>query len=472
MRQLREGGVHALEPLLLAGDRRGQCIVDRGDRVPQLGPVCPHPLQILRELRVHPATPHALPPPARSWSRPGRASSRACDHAAYADPVTSLRLLEVPPGIAVLDVLPALREALDGGAAVVPYAASAHPPAVPDEADLPPGLSLVVGTSGSTGAPKLAMLTREALAASATATHERLGGPGQWLLPMPAHHIAGLQVLVRSLIAGTEPVAVDVTEGFTPAAFARSAAALTGTRRYTSLVPTQLVRLLADPAGTQALRVFDAVLLGGAAAAPSLLARAAEAGVSVTTTYGMSETAGGCVYDGRPLACTTVRGDADGRLHLGGATLAEGYLGRPDLTAATFSTDADGRRWFATDDIGHQGEEGRWHVDGRIDDLVNTGGLKVAPRLVEEAITARLPEVAECAVVGVEDPEWGEAVAAALVLTDGARAVGVADVRAALRGALPSHALPRRVAVLDVLPLRGPGKPDRAALRAMLTHGS
>ena len=270
--------------------------------------------------------------------------------------------------------------------------------------------------------PKLAMLTREALAASATATHERLGGPGQWLLPMPAHHIAGLQVLVRSLVAGTEPVAMDLTEGFTPAAFARSAAALTGHRRYTSLVPTQLVRLLADPAGTEALRVFDAVLLGGAAAAPSLLARAAEAGVSVTTTYGMSETAGGCVYDGRPLACTTVRADADGRLHLGGATLAEGYLGRPDLTAAAFSTDADGRRWFATDDVGHQGEDGRWHVDGRIDDLVNTGGLKVAPRLVEEAITARLPEVAECAVVGVPDPEWGEAVAAALVLADGARA--------------------------------------------------
>jgi O-succinylbenzoic acid--CoA ligase len=387
--------------------------------------------------------------------------------------VTSLRPLEVPPGIAVLDVLPALREALDGGPALVPYAASAHPPAVPDEpADLPTGLGLVVGTSGSTGAPKLAMLTRAALTASATATHERLGGPGQWLLPMPAHHIAGLQVLVRSVVADTEPVAMDLTGGFTPAAFAIGAGHLTGPRRYTSLVPTQLVRLLSDPAGTAALRTFDAVLLGGAAAARALLARAAEAGVNVTTTYGMSETAGGCVYDGRPLACTIVRADADGRLHLGGATLAEGYLGRPDLTAAAFSTDVDGLRWFATDDVGHQGEDGRWHVDGRIDDLVNTGGLKVAPRLVEEAISARLPEVAECAVVGVRDPEWGEAVAAALVLADGARPLGVAEVRAALRDALPSHALPRRVAVLDALPLRGPGKPDRGALRAMLTRGS
>ena len=387
--------------------------------------------------------------------------------------MTSLRLLEVPSGTAVLDVLAALRDALEGGPALVPYAATARPPAVPDVAeDLPPGVSLVVGTSGSTGLPKLAMLTSEALVASATATHERLGGPGQWLLPMPAHHIAGLQVLVRSLVAGTEPVAMDLAGGFTPAAFARAAAALTGQRRYTSLVPTQLVRLLAEPTCTAALRRFDAVLLGGAAAAPALLARAAEAGVSVTTTYGMSETAGGCVYAGRPLACTTVRADDQGRLHLGGATLAEGYLGRPDLTAAAFSTDEDGRRWFATDDVGHQDEDGRWHVDGRLDDLVNTGGLKVAPRLVEEAITAHLPQVAECAVVGVPDTEWGEVVAAALVLADGAPPLEVADVRAALRDALPGHALPRRVAVLESLPLRGPGKPDRSALRDMLTRRS
>ena len=333
----------------------------------------------------------------------------------------------------------------------------------------------MVGTSGSTGSPKLAMLTRDALVASATATHERLGGPGQWLLPMPAHHIAGLQVLVRSLVAGTEPVPVDLSGGFTPAAFASAARRLEGGRRYTSIVPTQLVRLLADEAGIEALRRFEAVLLGGAASPPALLARAAAAGVRVTTTYGMSETAGGCVYDGRPLGCSRVRVDADGRLHLGGATLAEGYLGRPDLTEAAFTTDTDGTRWFATDDVGHRDEHGRWHVDGRLDDLVNTGGLKVAPRLVEEALTERLPAVAECAVVGVADPEWGEVVAAALVLVDGAdgaTAPTLADVRDALREVLPAHALPRRVAVVDALPLRGPGKPDRAALRALLSRSS
>jgi O-succinylbenzoic acid--CoA ligase len=237
-------------------------------------------------------------------------------------------------------------------------------------------------------------------------------------------------------------------------------------------VPTQLGRLLDDEAGTAALRGLDAVLVGGAGSPPRLLERAAAAGVAVVTTYGMSETAGGCVYSGVPLRGTLVRRGDDGRLHLGGPTLASGYLGRPDLTAAAFGTDADGTRWFATDDTGHQDGDGRWHVDGRLDDLVTTGGLKVAPRVVEEALASRLPDLLDCAVVGVPDPEWGEAVAAALVLREGAARPSAAAVREALRGALPDHALPRRVVVLEALPLRGPGKPDRATLRSILDHHS
>ena len=395
--------------------------------------------------------------------------------------MTRLQPLEVPSGTAATEVLPALRAALDGGPAVMPYAAGAPAPSAPAaDGPLPDGLALVVGTSGSTGSPKLAMLTRDALVASATATHERLGGPGQWLLPMPAHHIAGIQVLVRSIVAGTQPVVADLATGFTPAAFAEAVARIdagTGARtdaerRYTAVVPTQLVRLLADERGTEALRRFDAVLVGGAATAPALLDRAREAGVRVTTTYGMSETAGGCVYDGLPLTCSRARAGSDGRIQLGGDTLALGYLGLPDLTEAAFTTDPDGTRWFTTDDVGHLDGQGRWHVDGRVDDLVTTGGLKVAPRLVEEAIGARLPGVTECTVVGVPDPEWGEVVAAALVLADGSPAPALADVRDALRDALPGHALPRRVAVVDALPLRGPGKPDRPALRALLAGAS
>jgi o-succinylbenzoate---CoA ligase len=193
----------------------------------------------------------------------------------------------------------------------------------------------------------------------------------------------------------------------------------------------------------------------------------------VVATYGMSETAGGCVYDGRPLPCTEIAFDDEGRIHLGGATVAHGYLGRPDLTAAAFGVDEDGMRWFRTDDVGHTDENSRLHVDGRVDDLVNTGGLKVAPRLVEEAIIDHVPGVAEVVVVGSPDPEWGEAVCALVVLEPGAVRAGLtaAELRAHLRGILPDHALPRRAATTSDLPLRGPGKPDRRAVAALFAVG-
>jgi len=195
--------------------------------------------------------------------------------------------------------------------------------------------------------------------------------------------------------------------------------------------------------------------------------------VRAVTTYGMSETCGGCVYDGEPLTGTTVRTDPDGRLLLGGPTLATGYLGRPDLTAAAFMTDDDGTRWFCTDDVGHRDEQGRWHVDGRLDDLITTGGLKVAPRLVEEALTA-LPGIAEAVVVGTQDDDWGQVVSAAIVPSPegqhpGSAAPTVTTLREQLRGILPAHALPRRVLVLTAIPLRGPGKPDRVAVADRFT---
>lgn len=384
--------------------------------------------------------------------------------------------LAVPAGDAALDVLPRLARALTGGAPIAPHAASTPPPGLPPHrpADLPDDLAVVVGTSGSTGTPKRAMLGTRALRASAEATHERLGGPGQWMLPLPAHHVAGIQVLVRSLVAGTQPVAMDLSDGFSPNAFRDASERLaTSTRRYTSLVPTQLVRLLDAPGSAHVLAGYDAVLVGGAALPPNLRARAAASGVTVVASYGMSETAGGCVYDGAPLPCTEVALDDEGRIHLGGATVAHGYLGLPDLTAAAFGTDEDGTRWFRTDDVGHTDERGRLHVDGRLDDLVTTGGLKVAPRLVEEAVLAHVPDVSEVVVVGTPHPEWGEAVSALLVLSPGAthRDLGVAELRARLRGALPDHALPVRALVADAVPLAGPGKPDRRAVAALFTVG-
>jgi O-succinylbenzoic acid--CoA ligase len=381
-----------------------------------------------------------------------------------------LRPLPIQPGPSARAALPHLRAALDGEFAVLPYAVGGRTPQVPQGAVPDHGTALVVATSGSTGTPKLAMLPATALVASATATHERLGGPGTWLLAMPPQHIAGVQVLLRCVAAGTEPAFVDLQHGFSAEALADAATRLRGDRRYTALVPTQLSRALTSPEATRALAELDGVLVGGAASPPRLLAAARDQGIPVVTTYGMSETSGGCVYDGIPLTGSTARVDADGRIHLGGATLATGYLGRPDLTAAAFATDAEGTRWFRTDDTGHRDAQGRWHVDGRLDDLVNTGGLKVAPRLVEESLTG-LDGVAEAVVVGTPDEEWGEVVSAALVLRPGAPEPTLEQVRDALRGILPDHALPRRLVTLDALPLRGPGKPDRRAIRSLFLAG-
>ena len=388
----------------------------------------------------------------------------------------SLRALPVPAGASALDVVHHLRRSLDGtGPALAPYPANGRPPRIPDAGggltyDLPPDLALAVGTSGSTGPAKLALLTRSALRASADATHARLGGPGQWLLAMPAHHIAGIQVLVRSVVADTKPVAMDLQGGFTAAAFARATDEIgSAATAYTAIVPTQLVRLLASADGRQALTRYAAVLVGGAATPPGLLAEAKGTGVRVVTTYGMSETAGGCVYDGHALDVSLVRLEDDGRILLGGATLATGYLGEPELTAAAFVEGPDGTSWFRTDDIGHVDARGALAVDGRIDDLINTGGLKVAPREVEAALSG-LAAIVEAVVVGSRDPEWGQAVCAAIVVTPGCSAPTLDDVREALRGILPDHALPRRLATVAELPLRGPGKHDRAAVRRLFDH--
>jgi o-succinylbenzoate---CoA ligase len=383
-----------------------------------------------------------------------------------------VRALPVPSGVAALSIVVDLQRALAGsGPAVAPHAANGPPQPIPDDVvDLPQGLALVISTSGSTGRPKLAMLTGTALRASAEATYQRLGGEGQWLLTLPAHHIAGIQVLVRSVIADTTPICMDLAGGFTTAAFALATEEIAPqARAYTALVPTQLVRLLASADGCRALTRYAAVLLGGAAAPASLLARAKGLGVRVVTTYGMSETAGGCVYDGRALEVSRVRLEDDGRIRLGGATLAEGYLGEPELTAQSFSEDTNGMAWFRTADVGHLDTRGTLVVDGRIDDLINTGGLKVVPGLVEAALV-QLDAITEAIVVGSPDAEWGQVVSAAVVVAQGSSPPTLDEVRDRLRGILPDHALPRRLAILPKLPLRGPGKPDRIAVRRLFDH--
>lgn len=381
------------------------------------------------------------------------------------------RPLPVPSGPDALTILPDLEAALAGRSPVMPYAAEQAPPVVAPHApaDLPDGLAVAVGTSGSTGRPKRALLTAAALEASATATHHVLGGSGAWLLAMPAHHIAGLQVLVRALVAGTTPAVVDSRDGFTAHEFAVAARQVTTTsaapRRYTAIVPTQLARLLDDQAGLDALRTFDAVLVGGAATPVAMADHARAAGVPLVLTYGMSETAGGCVYDGTPLPTTRVYIDNDRHVVLGGETVSHGYLGDPDLTADAFLTDADGTRWFRSGDLGHFDDDERLVIDGRADDVINTGGLKVTPGVVEDAIARHLPEVLDVVVVGLPDLEWGEIVCAGVTLLDPTTRLTEQDLRSRLRGILPDAALPRRVVTFGTIPLRGPGKPDLAAIR-------
>lgn len=368
---------------------------------------------------------------------------------------------------AVAALTEALAQSLDGGPAVLPSDAPGTPE-LPDTAD---GTALLIETSGSTGAAKRVMLSRAALRASAEATHRRLGGPGRWLLALPAHHIAGVQVIVRGLLAGFPPAVLDSRGGFRSDGFAAAATTLlaSGDRCYTSVVPTQLHRLLAEEGpGLRALLGFQAVLVGGAATPEPLLTRARERGVRAVTTYGMSETAGGCVYDGVPLDGVRHRLSGEGnRIELTGPMLATGYVGEPGLTAESFVNG-----WFRTSDAGQRLPDERLRVLGRIDDVITTGGESVHPAAVERVLTRQSGVRAAC-VVGVTDPEWGQLVAAAVVLgyANGDSA-GSAEtrLRAAVRAELGSPAVPRVLRLVDDIPLRGIGKPDRARIAEMLTE--
>jgi o-succinylbenzoate---CoA ligase len=312
----------------------------------------------------------------------------------------------------------------------------------------------VVSTSGTTGAPKGAMLTAAALTASAEATHRRLGGPGRWLLALPAHHVAGLQVLVRSVVGDTTPVAISAS--FSTSELVSAVASLGTGRRYASLVAAQLDKALRDPEAAEALASLDAVLIGGGPMPAGVAERTSAAGVSVVRTYGMSETAGGCVYDGVPLDGVRVRID-DGRIVLGGATLAKGY--RNPTSPDPFTEPG----WFRTDDIGAVDDSGVLRVLGRVDDAISTGGLTVLPQVVEAAMTSH-PAVADCAVFGVADERLGQRVVAAVVIATGARAPTLDELRAHVATTLDATAAPREVHVVDEVPRRGIGKVDRAAL--------
>ena len=428
------------------------------------------------------------------------------------------------------------------------------------------GVDMVLRTSGSTtGTGKLVGVSMDALVASARATHKRLCGPGIWVLALPAYHAAGVQVLVRAAVAGTHVFNAYKEGGFDPQHLAQvidaacvaaadcdagssfdddavsscaggvggeaeGALAADDSGRacpvYTSLVPTQLRRALDDEQLRGALARLDAVLIGGAAADAQLLEQAKAAGIRVVTTYGMSETCGGCVYDGQPLPGVSMDVDqATGAIWLSGPMLATGYLGDEERTRRCFvsrpqagvgasgvggtasaaesaeagvggagteagatrpgaetwpgaGSDAGAgepaRRWFITSDRGHI-VDGRLQVLGRLDDVIISGGIKVEPGPIE-ALLALNPLVSECAVVGLPDLQWGQVVTAVVVpasmpglgrVDEGAI---LAQIRVYLEQKLSGAQCPKQVLLADALPYKGIGKVDRRALAQSLAR--
>lgn len=408
------------------------------------------------------------------------------------------------PGLPTDQVAAAVDAALAGGAPVAPLPADPVEaarvramlrPEVPvEESDA----AVIVSTSGSTGSPKGVVLSRAAIATSAAATHRRLGGPGRWLLALPTHYVAGFMVVARAAVTGAPVDDVGTDLGRLPEIITTADTAAEPS--YLSLVPTQLTRALDDPALTGALRRVTAILLGGAPAGAELLDRAASAGLRLLTTYGMSETCGGCVYDGTPLPGVRVElddpgTDGVGRVLLGGPMIFSGYRLRPELTATTLidhprspssgngaggpaglsaehrtglsaSPDA-GLSMVRTNDRGRI-RGGRLDVLGRFDDVIISGGLKIDLASVERA-AREWPGLAggEIAVVGVPDRDWGSRLVAYAERGphgDPAAPADLAALQDFLAGRIARHEQPRELIMMARLPRTSSGKVDRLRL--------
>jgi O-succinylbenzoic acid--CoA ligase len=374
--------------------------------------------------------------------------------------------------------------------------------ALDDPVEIDDAVALVVATSGTTAAPKLVELSAASLDASTAAAHRRVAArPGwRWLCCLPTHHVAGVQTLRRAQACGTRPMVHDgfdtarvtaAISGHQPALVATggasagagdgddatagagdgddaSAGAGDGDDASAdppadvgldgiALVPTQLRRLLAAGADLSRLQ---ALLLGGAAPDTALVAQARRAGAPVVTTYGLTETCGGCVYDGRPLDGVEVDVDDDGRIRIRGDVVMRRYRGDPQATAAALR---DG--WLVTPDLGRWDQTGRLQVLGRADDVVISGGENVSAEAVRAAL-ADVDGVAEAAVGGEPDPEWGQRVVAwvAPATSAGEAAPGDDALRAAVRHAVGAYAAPKAIRWVTALPRTALGKVDRTRL--------
>lgn len=314
-------------------------------------------------------------------------------------------------------------------------------------------VDVVIATSGSTtGRGHVVGLSHGALTASAAATHARFGGAGQWITSLPIHHIAGFQVVRRSALAGVPPIIYDGDPHHLDREISRMRADMP---RYLSVVPTQLLRILeTDP---RPLTRLDAVLVGGAALPSSVNRRAHDQGVPLVASYGMTETSGGCVYDGVPLDGVRATVDRDGRIRIAGPTLATRYMETIDQPFVV----EDGTRWLVTSDLA-EWSGGRLTISGRADDVIISGGVNVSPSVVEAELTRRLGGV--WIVVGIPDQRWGSLVVAVTENDDPLGTIRRATAQ------LPTAYRPRAVVRMPI-PHLASGKVDRrnAAARAA-TH--
>ena len=317
------------------------------------------------------------------------------------------------------------------------------------------GTAVVLSTSGSTGAPKGVELSHAALECSARASLERLGvtDGDRWLCCLPLHHVAGLQVLTRSRLMGVD---AEILNRFDVAAVASHRDVT-----HIALVPTMLRRLLDAGVDLSHLRC---ILLGGAPPGPGLLEAARLRGLRVVTTYGMTETSGGCVYDGVPLDGVEVALDDDGRIRLRGPTLFSGYRRSRALTEALLH---DG--WLLTEDVGRWTADGRLEVVGRADDMIITGGENVPAGWVATVLEEH-PDVVEASIVGAPDREWGQRVVAVVVTGD--RAPALEELRDFVGARASRIAAPRELLVVPALPHLDNGKVDRVAVARLVADAA
>lgn len=350
-----------------------------------------------------------------------------------------LRLIRDTPDLDVTDLMADLARALVGTGPALGFGEVRT-------TQVSRNVAVVIATSGSTGHPKEVALSAPALLASAAASNKNLSARhGQvWSLLLPLTHVAGINVLVRSLELGTLPIDLRHAQRYSKADF-------------TAIVPTQLFRALhGDMKLLEHLQNCKKILVGGAALTPSQAKDAAAQGLAIVPTYGMTETSGGCVYDGYPLEGVQLRIE-ESVIQIKGTTLAASYLNEAELWKESLH---DG--WFVTNDLGEY-RSGKLHVHGRSDDVINTGGEKISLLSVEESLSEKFPQTEFSAFV-VADEEWGDALHIAVVATS---TPTDEEIAAHLHSQLGQAAKPKGIIRIDSLPRTEIGKVDKLALRSI-----